>query len=77
MSVNDQHSHSDAENLKGNDGSVMNCSGENCLSATGSDKYHSNTNDNTNRPVGKDGERSNRNTHEIPNGNGNGNSDGE
>jgi hypothetical protein len=58
-----QHAHSNVENLKGNDGSVTNCSGDNCRDVTGFDKYHSNTNDNTNRPVGKDGERSNTNTH--------------
>lgn len=64
-----QHAHSDIENLKGNDGSVTNCSGTNCFDSTGSsvDKYHSNTNDNTNRPVGDDGVRSNTNSHEIPN----------
>ena len=64
-----QHSHSDIENLKGNDGSVTNCSGTNCFDSTGSpvDKYHSNTNDNSNRPVGEDGVRSNTNSHEIPN----------
>ena len=66
-------SHSDIENLKGNDGSVTNCSGENCLDSTGSpvDQYHSNTNDNTNRPAGEDGVRSNTNSHEIPNKGGN------
>ena len=51
--------------IKGNDGSVLNCSGDLCPS----DKYHSNTNDNVNRPVGKDGVRSHTNTHEMPNGN--------
>ena len=48
-----------------------------CEEVTGSEKYHSNTNDNTNRPVGEDGVRSHTNTHEMPNGNGNGNNDDE
>lgn len=68
-----QHAHSDG--LKGNDGSVTNCSGELCFDSTGSqvDKYHSNTNDNTNRPY--DGEccadRVRTNSHDIPNKGGN------
>jgi hypothetical protein len=66
-----QHAHSDVDNLKGNDGSVTNCSGDNCANAWGSEKYHINTNDNTNRPVGEDGERSNTNAHEMPNKGGN------
>ena len=76
-----QHSHTsigDEEGeIKGNDGSVTNCNGELCEEVTGSEKYHSNTNDNTNRPVGEDGVRSHTNTHEMPNGNGNGNNDDE
>ena len=66
-----QHAHSNINKgeIKGNDGSVMNCSGPLCFDSTGSpvDKYHSNTNDNTNRPVGEDGVRSHTNAHEIPN----------
>jgi hypothetical protein len=77
--IDNHHSHSDIDNLKGNEGGVTNCS--DCFDNTGSpvEKYHSNFNDNTNRPVGADGERTNTNSHEIPNGNGNGNgnSDGE
>jgi hypothetical protein len=69
--ITNQHAHSDIENLKGNDGSVTNCSGENCANSWGSEKYHINTNDNTNRPVGEDGVRSHTNSHEMPNKGGN------
>lgn len=63
-----QHAHSNI-GKSSNDGSVTNCSGPLCFDSTGSpvDKYHSNTNDNTNRPVGEDGVRSHTNAHEIPN----------
>jgi hypothetical protein len=75
-----KHSHSDASDADkaSNDGTVVNCSGG-CLDENGNtvEKYHSNTNDNTNREGASPEERSNTNNHEIPNGNGNGNSDGE
>jgi hypothetical protein len=63
-----QHAHSNL-GKSSNDGSVTNCSGSLCFGSTGSpvDKFHSNTNDNTNRPVGEDGVRSHTNAHEIPN----------
>ena len=75
--IYNQHSHSDADNQgKGNDGSVTNCSGESCAASWGSEKYHINTNDNTNRPVDEGEESSNTNSHEMPNKGGNsGNSD--
>jgi hypothetical protein len=52
------HSHSNAETLEGNDGSVLN-----------TDTTHSNTNDNTHRPYDGDccADRVRTNTHDIPN----------
>ena len=56
------HSHSDATELKGNDGSVLN-----------TDDSHSNTNDNTNRPYEGEccADRVRDNTHDKPNTGGN------
>ena len=65
--VFNEHSHSTIKNgngngeLTSNDGSVLNTDG-----------YHSNTNDNTNRPYGDTPEtRSQGSTHDIPNKGGN------
>jgi hypothetical protein len=71
--ITNTHAHSDVDNPleKSNDGSVTNCSGESCAASWGSEKYHINTNDNVNRPVGEDGVRSNTNSHEMPNKGGN------
>jgi hypothetical protein len=56
--------------IKGNDGSVLNTDDPDI-----GGPYHSNTNDNTNRPVGDDGIRSHTNTHSIPNEGGNSDND--
>src|SRR5215510_13682738 len=68
--IRNHHDHSDG--LKGNDGTVANCSGDLCFDDTGAqtDQYHSNTNDNTNRPYDGDccSDRVRTNNHEIPNG---------
>jgi hypothetical protein len=71
--IDNHHSHSDNDNLKGNEGGVTNCSGDNCLDSNGLpvEKYHSNFNDNTNREGETSEDRTNRNTHEIPNKGGN------
>jgi hypothetical protein len=67
------HSHSNAETLQGNDGSVLNTDNPDI-----GGPFHSNTNDNTHRPYEPlyEGEccadRVRTNTHDIPNKGGNG-----